>query len=274
MADGDAHQYHAIPMDFSFAAAADGVWQDSAHQGLEERDLRLAEASHGQMRAVELKAEAPGVLQGWSRPASCNFLFLYVLRGDIAFSMADGSEIRLSPRHVTHLPLLAAVDRARFSADFEAVEVVAPGREGLDHIEPLLRIAPKPADGDWEALVWRDPPEAYIRGDGPRAFFTYRDLGAAAQTERRIQIHDGDGAQAPMAGGTGWHDHSMSQFFIVLDGEAVLEVDGHGVRRMGKGDAMTLSAGLRHNVSAYSVGYNVIEICLPADYDTTGRPAP
>ena len=37
---------------------------------------------------------------------------------------------------------------------------------------------------------------------------------------------------------------------------------------------MCLQAGQRHNVSDFNDRYTVLELCLPADYDTTATPPP
>lgn len=257
-------------MKFSYASVAEAVWTNSPHAGLEERDLKLAEASHGQMQAVELRARSAGALDGWIRARDANFIFLYPLRGEISFTMSDGAIVTLRKRDVVHLPFLAAAVAARYSSDFAAVEISAPGVAGLRSVEPLLQIPAKPLPGNWEAAIARSTKEAYKRGNGPRDFFTYRDLGTAAVTERRIAIHDGE-EEGPIRvpeGGTGAHHHTMSQLFMVLNGEVTIDVDGHGVFQMITGDTMTLGAGTRHDVTAFTANYSAFEMCLPADYDT------
>ena len=266
--------YEAVPMKFGFSAGADAVWTASRHEGLEERDLAVAGASGGQLRAAELRATGEGGFERWAGAERANFIFFYVIEGEIAFTMSDGATLTLRRREVVHLPVLREVRAVRYSAGLTAAEVVAPGDGLIGEQATLLRMEPRPLAGDWESAVVRNRPELFIPGDGPRSFFTYRDLGTARETDRRIQIHDGDGAKRPMAGGTGWHDHSMSQFFLVLEGEATINVEGHGEHRMVPGDAMVIGARMKHNVSSYSEGYNVFEVCMPADYDTIARPAP
>jgi len=261
-------------MKFGFAAAADATWRASDIQGFDERDLGLAAASDGQIRARELRANGAGTIHRWPVAETAVFLFLYVIEGEIAFTMTDQTIVTVMRHEVVHLPFLSNVAQAAYSADFLAAELAAPGDRSTSELVPLLQMPRKTRTGDWEAAVTRNRPELFIPGNGPRAFFTYRDLGTAALTDRRIQIHDGDGAKQPMAGGTGWHDHTMSQFFMLLDGEATISVDGQGEFHMVVGDAMMLGAGMRHNVSSYSEGYNVFEVCFPADYETTARPAP
>jgi quercetin dioxygenase-like cupin family protein len=173
---------------------------------------------------------------------------------------------------------LAATGQVNYSADFAAVEIAAPADQTVDDIVPLLQIKSEPLVGSWEEAVCRNRKEAFKRGDGPRNFFTYRDVGATALTDGRIKIHDGEetglGTVEVPAGGTGWHNHTMSQFFMVLNGEEVIEVEGYGKIRMVAGDAMTLGAGMRHNVSALTADFSAFEMCLPAEYETTPQSAP
>lgn len=269
-----ASSYTAVPMKFAIALADDAVWGRSDHGMLESRDLLLDAATSGQMRGLGLRARDAGGLHAWPEVNSATFLFLYVIEGEISFEMDDGASIRLTRREAVHLPFLRHVVEARYSADFRAAEVRAPGSLTPEALVPLLQLEPSDGSGDWESMVVRNRPELFIPGDGPRAFFTYRDLGTANLTDRRVHIHDGDGAKKPMAGGTGWHSHSMSQLFYVLEGAATVSVEGHGTHHMVPGDAMMIGKRMSHNVSSYSEGYNVFEICLPADYDTIAQQAP
>jgi quercetin dioxygenase-like cupin family protein len=263
-------------MRFSYACLAEAAWEASAHRLLRERDLKLAQASHGQMHGVELRADAAGDLDGWARAGSANFIFLYPLRGEISFTMSDGAVVTLRKRDVVHLPFLARAVSARYSSDFAAVEIWAPGEAGLNHIEPLLQIPAARMNGDWESAVARSTKQAYKRGDGPRDFFTYRDLGTTAVTGGRIKINDGEeeGPVRVPPGGTGWHHHTMSQLFMVLNGAVTIAVEGQGVFEMVTGDTMTLGAGTRHDVTRFTANYSAFEMCLPADYDTIAATAP
>ncbi len=264
----------AVPMAFAVAVAAEATWIASPFGDLEQRDLLLQAASAGQMAAVGLRARRAGTLDGWPDVDRATFIFFYVVEGRIEFEMTDDARVVLGRREAVHLPFLRHVRRASYSGDLRAVEVRAPASVPPERLVALLHMPPRDARGDWEGMIARNRPERFIRGDGPRAFFTYRDLGTAAITERRIHIHDGDGAKQPMVGGTGWHNHSMSQLFYVLDGEADVAVEGYGTHHLVSGDTMMIGSRMNHNVSAYSEGYNVFEVCLPADYDTVVQPAP
>lgn len=268
-------RFDAVPIDFSYTSIDGATWQASADfAGFEERDLDLLKASRSQMSAIELRTATAGGCEGWPQIGSATFALLYVVEGQIAFRMADGADILLSGSEAVHLPFLLGVESATWSGDLRLIQVVA--RSHLFGISPvpLLDIVPECHSGPWETAIVRNRPELFIRGDGPRKFFTYRDLGSARTTDRRIQTHDGDGASQDLDGGTGWHNHSMSQFFYVLGGSADIDIEGRGRFHLLPGDAMTISKGLRHDVLNIKRGYNVIEICLPADYTTVAQPAP
>jgi mannose-6-phosphate isomerase-like protein (cupin superfamily) len=78
-------------------------------------------------------------------------------------------------------------------------------------------------------------------------------------------------------GGTGWHNHTMRQWFYVMGGEAELEMEvNEKVDKMPlrSGDAMTVSKGQRHDVPTYTDDYFVLEMCIPKEYDTTAHEGP
>jgi mannose-6-phosphate isomerase-like protein (cupin superfamily) len=266
-------RYEAVPMQFSYTAQASAIWGPSDDfGGFDERDLLLGQASAGQLTAFELKAREAGKLDSWPQVADAAFLLLYVLNGQIEFSMSDGKVVTLYPREVVHLPFLLGVRSVNWQKDLHVVQICAQDR-GTDLV-PLLQMRPQVHHGDWEEAIVRNRTELFIRGDGPRAFFTYRDLGSAKTTQRRIQTHDGDGAAADIDGGTGWHNHSMSQFFFILGGSADVDVENYGSFHLVPGDSMTLGREMRHNVLNIKRGYNVIEVCLPADYTTVPQEPP
>jgi mannose-6-phosphate isomerase-like protein (cupin superfamily) len=268
-----ANRYEAVPMQFSYAAQASATWYRSgSFKGFEERDLMLGQASAGQLIALELKAERAGQLDRWPQLDNAVFFLFYVLKGQAKFSMSDGKTVTLYPREAVHLPFLLGTRSVEWQEDLHVMQIIAQDR-GRDLV-PLLQMRSDAHSGDWEEVIVRNRPELFVRGDGPRVFFTYRDLGSAKSTERRIQTHDGDGAATDIDGGTGWHNHSMSQFFFILGGSADIDVENQGSFHLVPGDAMTLGREMRHNVLNIKSGYNVIEVCLPADYTTVPQNAP
>ena len=263
-----------MTIDYCFVGA-DEAWRQGAQPDFQSRDLGLAEASRGLMsaehrRATGGRATGPG---GWLSH-DLDFRFLYVLKGSLALENELGDSPTLGAGAVAlHGPSLRYAETAK-SADLELIEITAPAKSA-SALGRETRAAPHraPAGGAQRALYLPETPASFVVGAGPRRYFAYRDLGTAEFTRRRIHIHVVK-ALEPMPGGTGWHNHTMSQLFVVLQGWADLVAEGHGERRMHAGDAMCLRAGMRHDVPAYSADYRVLEMCIPADYDTAATEAP
>ena len=70
-----------------------------------------------------------------------------------------------------------------------------------------------------------DSRDRYFAGAGPRAFFEYRDTGTRAATDERIHIHVVHATGTAVEEGTGWHYHTMAQWFMVLDGAADIRIE-------------------------------------------------
>jgi hypothetical protein len=76
--------------------------------------------------------------------------------------------------------------------------------------------------------VTREAPDSYEMGNGPRKFFLYRDLETRGETENRIHIHL---VRATEPGeGTGWHYHTMAQWFMVVGGTSNIGVEDHDLQ--------------------------------------------
>ncbi len=240
---------------YNYAGAAAG-WRDEPGAIFRWRDLGLGRASGALMSARHCRGtETPGT----AATGDADFRFFYVLGGALTIEDATGENRTLARGGVALLgPRIGHVTRGA-TTEAEWIEIAAAGA-GFDMPAP-------------RTLYLDETPGSYVVGAGPRRYFAYRDLATAEFTGRRIHIHVVK-ALEPMPGGTGWHNHTMSQLFVVLTGWAKIAVEGRGERVMRAGDAMCLGAGMRHDVPAYSADYTVLEMCVPADYDTTATPAP
>ncbi len=249
---------------YDLALQTDAVWTDAGN-GVLQRDLGLGRASDGAMQGRELRCdgnerELPEPL----RQAGTHFHLIQVLQGSVSLANADGSRTVLERGDCMHQPALAATHRVHLGADSRVLELAVPKSPSVAGQAFDLETPQRAA----QAVINRDVAEAYVRGDGPRSYFLYRDLGVAAATNRRVHIHLLKATAPSSPGGTGEHRHTMCQLFYVLSGWADLEVEGHPTVRMRGGDAMCISAGSKHNVPAFSQDYAIIELCIPADYDT------
>lgn len=260
-------QVGALPLSFGFSPADQGVWRQVEGSGLEYRDLGLHGGSHGLLDAQLIRADKAGSRRHWL-PADREFHYLHVMAGTLTLRDKAGQPVILKTGDtVIQPPFAFDPDVFDYSDGFEALEFSSSG--SFAYIDRFREKHGLPA-GDpppGEPIVSYDRPEDYITGDGPRSFFTYRDLGATRSTGRRMHIHVVGIADQP-PGGTGWHIHSMDQFFMPFTGWLDIEVEGLGKVRMKRGDAMFIPAGIRHNVTDFTLDYTVVEACIPTDYDT------
>lgn len=262
----------SMPLKFSFSRRAEAMWNRSHGSGIEIRDLDTHGASGGVLRAQHIRAAdgRPGNRTGWHSD-DMDFHFLQVLRGTLRLRTLAGDKIELSYLDTAFQPPFAfSPDIFEFSGDFEALEIIGVG--AFAHIEamyPQFR-GPIARDPD-HPVVSYNRPRNYTPGDGPRSFFRYRDTGARAATAGRMHIH----VVGPVVGGggkgdrTGWHHHSMDQFYMVVTGTAQNNLVACGGQvDLEFADSMTIPAFMSHNFGNYSEGYEALEVCIPAEYET------
>jgi quercetin dioxygenase-like cupin family protein len=245
---------------FAWAAANSGVYVE--RQGLDRRDLGLAAVSGGALSVDRIRVPAGGDRAPWRR-LTADFDFLYVLAGSARLENECGEDFSLAVGSAAVHPGGLAYRFVRASADFEAVHVTAPANP-----ETVLIAELAATDGPSGAVITHDTDDQYVRGDGPRAYFLYRDLGTREPTDGRIHFHV---VRATEPGpGTGWHYHTMAQWFMVIGGSAVIRVEDRPRYPLSWGDAMCVGRGpqMRHNVTGFSGDYKVLEMCIPAEYDT------
>ena len=103
---------------------------------------------------------------------------------------------------------------------------------------------------------------------GLRPHFAYRDLGIAAATEGKV-LAQVIRARQPCDGPGDEHTHSLDfQMVYVLKGWMRTEFDGVGERTLQAGDCMYQEPGISHRVLDYSADLEVLEITIPADFET------
>jgi quercetin dioxygenase-like cupin family protein len=248
--------YPTIVSHFGYSPLGPALWQPDPHTGLDSRDLSLLQASDDALYGRHLRAGGTGRAGVEIAATHDQFIFLFVLAGTVTL-MSDSVETKLG----------ALASATRFGRGADTQVELSPDAECI-----LLKSTPATADqlgsgGNGQWTITAEAPDQYVVGDGPRSFFRYRDLRTSEATDRRVHIHV-VGATRPMDSGTGWHSHSMGQIFYVLRGWADLAVERQPAVRMTTGDAMCISKRMRHNVPSFSEDYLVLEMCVPADYDT------
>jgi mannose-6-phosphate isomerase-like protein (cupin superfamily) len=102
---------------------------------------------------------------------------------------------------------------------------------------------------------------------GLRRYFEYRDLGMAAASGGKVRAHVIRPVNGTVPSDTHYHVLDF-QMVYVLKGWARVAFEGIGEIRFEAGSCMYQEPGIVHKVLAYSDDYTVIEITVPADFDT------
>ncbi len=104
--------------------------------------------------------------------------------------------------------------------------------------------------------------------EGLRSFFEYRDLGIKAATGGRVGAHV-IRAKPGMHSGSGWHTHDLEvQLVYVLKGWVEFDYEGVGAVRLEAGACVHQPPGIRHVEIAHSDDLEILEITLPAAFET------
>jgi quercetin dioxygenase-like cupin family protein len=104
--------------------------------------------------------------------------------------------------------------------------------------------------------------------DGLRGFFAYRDLGVAEATAGRVGAHVIRARGASSEPGE-LHRHALDfQLVYVLRGWVDFEYDGVGRVRLEPGSSVVQPPGIRHAELAHSADLEMLEITLPAHFET------
>jgi quercetin dioxygenase-like cupin family protein len=105
---------------------------------------------------------------------------------------------------------------------------------------------------------------------GLRPYSAYRDLGLAPATGGKVQAHvirmtkpfDADKVSIP-------HYHDVEfQMVYVLKGWFSTQFDGHGTHTFRAGSCWMQPPKIKHTVMGYSDDCELLEIVLPAEFDT------
>jgi mannose-6-phosphate isomerase-like protein (cupin superfamily) len=254
------NQYPAVVEAFSLVPLHGAIWRPRGN--LLQRELGLTRASKESMSAHHYRANGAAVAVDDLSAAEAPFLFAMVLSGEVKVTSDNGSH---TLQMYDTCCRYGSGGKVSWEFSHTAEILLLQGKVSAKDVFGA------PSEGKWS--VTREKEDAYIRGDGPRTFFSYRDLETAAVTDRRIHIQLVRAAEM-MSGGTGWHFHSMGQIFYILRGWGELVVEDAAAVRMSAGDAMCISPGMRHNVPGFSRDYFLLEMCVPADYSTVDAPPP
>ena len=110
--------------------------------------------------------------------------------------------------------------------------------------------------------------------EGLRPHFKYRDLGMVDATGGKVRAHV-IAPTTPCQGPGDRHHHALDfQMVYVLKGRARMHFEGIGEIVMEEGSCMYQEPGIKHSVLEYSDDYTVIEITIPADFETISDEEP
>lgn len=116
--------------------------------------------------------------------------------------------------------------------------------------------------------------DAVFESEGLRSCFEYRDLGIAEATGGRVGAHV-IRAKLGGAAGFGWHRHVLEfQMYYVLKGWIRFNYEGVGEVLAKAGSCVHQPPGIRHAEIAHSEDLELIEITLPAKFQTEDVEAP
>ena len=111
--------------------------------------------------------------------------------------------------------------------------------------------------------------EEEFRPDGLRPYARYRDLGIAEATGGLARAHVIRMIPPVTDEVRQRHLHNVDlQLVYVLKGWMKNEFEGHGVQMMDAGSCWLQPPGIRHTVLDYSDDLEVLEIIVPADFET------
>ncbi len=103
---------------------------------------------------------------------------------------------------------------------------------------------------------------------GIRSYLEYRDLGIVEASKGKVLAHVVR-AKKPCSGPGGYHSHDLEfQMNYVLHGWIRVEFEDVGEVRFEAGDSWYQDPNIKHEALEYSDDFEVIEICMPAEFQT------
>jgi quercetin dioxygenase-like cupin family protein len=115
---------------------------------------------------------------------------------------------------------------------------------------------------------------AVFRDGGLRSCFEYRDLGIDDATGGKMMAHV-IRAKPGAHQGFGWHKHNLDfQIYYVLKGWVKFDYEGVGEVVAEAGSCVHQPPGIRHAEIDHSDDLELIEITLPAEFETVETETP
>lgn len=264
----DLNARSAPRVSYAYVAVGEGEWVADG-RGFEVRDLKGAEMTDDRVGARDLRAaDRAGATADW-RAHTGDLMALYVRQGTVQLDLGNGESVELGAHDAVYIPALHRY-RAQFSGDAVVIEITSPAAVQFIEGDALARLEPS----DASPIVNLDSPDKYKSDGGPlsRKFFAYRDLGVSEITEGRMMLEVLKAVEP--ADRTGWHTHSMGQIALIVGGKAMIQVEHHAPVALVDGSTCYIGSRMRHDVYAVDDDYKLLEVYMPADWDTIPCPAP
>ena len=112
--------------------------------------------------------------------------------------------------------------------------------------------------------------DAQFKAGGLRGYALYRDLGIKAATKGMVDAHVNKRAHPWRSEEvSALHYHNVEfQMVYALKGWARFYMEGQGEMTMREGSCWIQPARIKHQLLQYSDDFEVLEITIPADYET------
>ena len=126
--------------------------------------------------------------------------------------------------------------------------------------------APQSPRGPMKAI--HATPQTDPLGPGGREFCKYKDLLIAQATGGKLKAQLMSASRG-MSEPTGWHYHVCeAQFVYALKGWVDLEFEDGRRIRLQAGESLLIPGGLRHNETATSEEFEILEVSVPGEMGT------
>lgn len=124
------------------------------------------------------------------------------------------------------------------------------------------------APGDSAFRLAHATPDTAPEVPGRREFFRYRDLLVMQATGGRMRAQVMSSSQG-MSRPTGWHYHVCeAQFVYGLKGWVDLEFEDGRKVRLNAGESLLIPGGMKHNETATSDEFELLEVSVPGEMGT------
>lgn len=107
---------------------------------------------------------------------------------------------------------------------------------------------------------------------GLRSFFEYRDLGLANATQGQVVAHVIRAVPGADHQGQPHLHRTQFQFIYILKGWVEFEYEGQGVVRLEAGSSAYQPPSIRHREIAHSDDLEILEVVMPARFETIEVP--